>query len=94
MFKRLATGTEVKRLANGNVAHGCEACDGEDECTCRLPEKTMALEDALRWADINCTPEATERLRSRAVVKTLAAEVRRLMHNASLSGAATARKEE
>lgn len=22
------------RLANGDVAHGCEICDGEDECTC------------------------------------------------------------
>lgn len=25
---------EPRRLANGNVAHGCEMCDGEDECTC------------------------------------------------------------
>ena len=25
---------EPRRLPNGNVAHGCELCDGEDECTC------------------------------------------------------------
>lgn len=25
---------EPPRLRNGDVAHGCECCDGEDECTC------------------------------------------------------------
>lgn len=25
---------EPPRLANGDVAHGCEMCDGDDECTC------------------------------------------------------------
>lgn len=30
----------TRRLPNGNVAHGCEACDGEGECTCRLPKTT------------------------------------------------------
>lgn len=25
---------EPPRLANGDVAHGCELCDGDDECTC------------------------------------------------------------
>jgi len=25
---------EPRRLPNGNVAHGCEMCDGEDQCTC------------------------------------------------------------
>lgn len=29
--------TEPRRLANGDVAHGCELCDGEDRCTCRPP---------------------------------------------------------
>lgn len=31
----------VRRLENGNVAHGCEMCDGEDECTCRLPSASV-----------------------------------------------------
>lgn len=25
----------MRRLSSGNIAHGCEMCDGEDECTCR-----------------------------------------------------------
>lgn len=35
----------------------------------------MTLNDALQWAEENCSMEATERLRSRAVVSRLAGEV-------------------
>lgn len=39
----------------------------------------MDIEEALRWVDRNCTDAATlDRLRSRMVAKTLAAEVERL----------------
>ena len=37
----------------------------------------MTLEQALEWAEKNCSPETIQRLRSRAVVATLADEVRR-----------------
>jgi hypothetical protein len=37
----------------------------------------MTLEQALQWAEKNCTPETVGRLRSRDVVATLADEVRR-----------------
>ena len=37
----------------------------------------MTLEQALQWAERNCTPETIDRLRSRDVVATLADEVRR-----------------
>lgn len=37
----------------------------------------MTLEQALQWAEKNCTPETVARLRSRDVVATLADEVRR-----------------
>jgi len=36
----------------------------------------MTLQQALEWADKNSGAEATDRLRSRAVVKTLASTVR------------------
>ena len=38
----------------------------------------MTLTEALAWADKNTQPEAVERLRSRAVAKVLADEVRSL----------------
>lgn len=38
----------------------------------------MDIEEALKWADANSSPEAVERLRSRKVAKLLADEVRRL----------------
>jgi len=40
----------------------------------------MTPSEALQWSDKNCQPEVVERLRSRAVVATLAAEVRRMRH--------------
>jgi hypothetical protein len=43
----------------------------------------MTPAQALQWADKNCQPEAVERLRSRAVVAALAAEVRRLLEAVS-----------
>jgi hypothetical protein len=30
----LGCAEHARRLANGDVAHGCEMCDGEDSCTC------------------------------------------------------------
>lgn len=38
----------------------------------------MTLTQALQWAEKNCTPETTERLRSRAVVAVLVEEIKRL----------------
>ena len=38
----------------------------------------MTTIEALQWADKNCQPEAVGRLRSRAAVAVLAAEVRRM----------------
>ena len=38
----------------------------------------MTPSEALQWADKNCQPETVERLRSRAAVAALAAEVRRM----------------
>lgn len=40
--------------------------------------KEVTLEQALKWAERNCTPEAVGRLRSRAAVATLAHEVMRI----------------
>lgn len=40
----------------------------------------MTPNEALQWADKNCRPEAVERMRSRAAVAALAAEVRRMRH--------------
>ena len=37
----------------------------------------MTLEQALQWAEKNCTPDTVGRLRSRDAVATLADEVRR-----------------
>lgn len=45
---------------------------------CQVERRVMRLDDALKWADTNSTPEAVARLRSRAVAHTLAAEVRAL----------------
>ena len=38
----------------------------------------MTPSEAMQWADKNCQPEVVERLRSRAAVAALAAEVRRM----------------
>ena len=38
----------------------------------------MTLTQALQWAEKNCTPEVTARLRSRAVVAVLVEEIERL----------------
>jgi len=38
----------------------------------------MTPSEAMQWADKNCQPETVERLRSRAAVAALAAEVRRM----------------
>lgn len=40
----------------------------------------MTPSEALQWADKNCQPEAVERLRSRAAIAALSAEVRRMRH--------------
>ena len=44
------------------------------------PERDfMTLEQAMQWAEKNCQPESVKRLRSRAVVATLASELRNRM---------------
>ncbi len=43
----------------------------------------MTTNEALQWADKNCQPETVERLRSRAAVAALAAEVRRMRNAVS-----------
>jgi hypothetical protein len=43
-----------------------------------MNRENMTLGQALQWAEKNCTQETIERLRSRAVVAALAAEVHRL----------------
>ena len=47
----------------------------------------MTPSEAMQWADKNCQPEVVERLRSRAAVAALAAEVRR-MHSRIEGGGA------
>jgi hypothetical protein len=50
----------------------------------QMNRENMTIGQALQWAEKNCTPETIERLRSRAVVAALAAEVHRLREAKSL----------
>lgn len=47
-------------------------------------KEILTLEDALEWADKNCSDEACSRLRSRAVAKILAESIRKLQSYASV----------
>ena len=52
--------------------------------TFKEPHKCgMSVQEALEWADKNSQDEVVARMRSRAVAKTLAAEVRRLREDES-----------
>jgi hypothetical protein len=65
--------TEIGKLLD-SVADRLEAMETATPIDPRIA--SMGVEQALRWADHNCAPEAVERLRSRKVAQVLARCVR------------------
>jgi hypothetical protein len=47
---------EPQRTADGNPAHGCGICDGEDVCTCHQGRRARCLTCGGKWPD--CTQRA------------------------------------